>query len=1139
MLGFGHGYTDFSVDLRDAQDWTIGNLMRLNFCLDVAALAIDPVSQLLAVGTLGGIVYILGAPGVQTKIHLPTATPIKFLEFATNIYKLVCIDDNDKLYLWDLTSLNEIKLEAMTRVSRPATYLTLSPSHTHAFISTESGDVKTYDLLCRRFSEYTIPSAWDMYASSLQSDGIPVDMEGGSSIPTQIVVHPRNVGLVFVAYGGGVVLVDLKDRRSLRVYELLIPAGAPGGAGYTDPDLLKHRRPPVTTTAIHPSGHFFAVGYADGSLAFWAVDDDEQPLLVRTLDDVDIHVVDGDKLDDYLPGSDKSPPPHKPREPIFKLAWSGFANSKDQRGGETSLLILGGQCSHDAPGVNVLWLPAFNPPEPPVTSTPHQGLHPHFRKAMQKSLDPLDAYFYSTSGLVQDFLLIPRDNPFFSGAWEPTAVIFISEGIARTRAIEAFEYPPPSFAPSSFNETLQKGKAQSDSSSCLESDIADTLRDLQTSSEPKNLTVPFLLWSGPSSVITAQIHSIDRSAYEPLSELRSQDPSELKLEGGIVLCGQEAVADIKAAKFETRRIIISQHTDQSIRFVDISAQLLLPDTETLLVSPFPKTLPSLTIEPLSVWNHPSVCSRITVDHLQPPVVRSFYFSSEALELSILFSTGAVIIYRLSDRENVEDEREMDDFEMISLEHIPVTSGLRFKPVLLISARIFSSLLSAVTYWTLGFAAVGYADGSMTVLDMRGPRVIFRSATDKDSHKHGIGHLLQKSHHADAVGCFVWTICSLSTGKRSPSVADLTPRVRLLAIRGSGDTSMYTLVRPQSREWTVSPDPARSETIPPLPLSSGGAFVLDGRLGAQLKADKNRFAVALDKEHADSQPRRKDSNGAQLKSVLVVVGAKSARCYADLNGDKRIGKADWGGKSGLAVYAQLVERNASCVLVIVTDKSQALVYSLPTLENLHTFPLPTPSSNDFLRYSPPSIDTTGDVLTLVGNPATAAVLDTFFSIRRGYHTPQILLTERRDGATALVPPLPTPVSMGPAGWFAGAGSLFGALTGAGISTMTGQQVDALLAGPNRPIPEKPAPRTEREKYKEWTSDPAKATASAAAQTRSSLYNRLHAALAERGEALGDLEQSFNQLGEGSRSMVDQASRLAAQQTTKTWFGLGRL
>lgn len=92
-------------------------------------------------------------------------------------------------------------------------------------------------------------------------------------IPVDVVVHPRNLNFIFVAYGGTISdenfsrssLADIyfsyrwnrvlrsckavvepvdedidkglsqKERKTLQTYELLIPAGAPGGSGYTDP----------------------------------------------------------------------------------------------------------------------------------------------------------------------------------------------------------------------------------------------------------------------------------------------------------------------------------------------------------------------------------------------------------------------------------------------------------------------------------------------------------------------------------------------------------------------------------------------------------------------------------------------------------------------------------------------------------------------------------------------------------------------------------------------------------------------------------------------------------------------------------------------------------------------------------------
>jgi hypothetical protein len=90
-------------------------------------------------GTTDGTIRIFGAPGVETNLSLPSHVPIKFLQFATNVFKLVCIgeygivplstdsiwpgfvDGNDKLHLWDLSALGQIKLEASMCFERPVT----------------------------------------------------------------------------------------------------------------------------------------------------------------------------------------------------------------------------------------------------------------------------------------------------------------------------------------------------------------------------------------------------------------------------------------------------------------------------------------------------------------------------------------------------------------------------------------------------------------------------------------------------------------------------------------------------------------------------------------------------------------------------------------------------------------------------------------------------------------------------------------------------------------------------------------------------------------------------------------------------------------------------------------------------------
>lgn len=56
----------------------------------------------------------------------------------------------------------------------------------------------------------------------------------------------------------------------------------------------------------------------------------------------------------------------------------------------------------------------------------------------------------------------------------------------------------------------------------------------------------------------------------------------------------------------------------------------------------------------------------------------------------------------------------------------------------------------------------------------------------------------------------------------------------------------------------------------------------------------------------------------------------------------------------------------------------------------------------------------------------------------------------------------------------------------------------VAGPDRPVPEKPKPRA-AQGYTEWEAGPSKAGAAATstARVKNDLYDRLHSAVAERG------------------------------------------
>ena len=311
----------------------------------------------------------------------------------------------------------------------------------------------------------------------------------------------------------------------------------------------------MTCLAIHPAGHFFATGHADGTIAFWAVEDEDHPLMVRTIDDLEeVNVVDGDKIEQYLPSGKASAQSHElssDREPVFKIAWSGFKNSSDPRGGETALTVLGGMLSRDGSGVNVLWLPPFNPPEPPAVSGVHKGLHPSLRAAMRESLFPTKSYFYPTAGATQDFLLLPKENPHFACTFDPFAILLLSDSVGDTRALEGFQYPPLEFL--EFSTTV-KDTSSSDAaeprrtSDVLSEDLTSTLEAMTMTGDPKALKMPLPMRTGNEGVYHAEIIKLELEAYERLTSADAADDLGLNLKGGIVRVNGSTASEAKLSK---------------------------------------------------------------------------------------------------------------------------------------------------------------------------------------------------------------------------------------------------------------------------------------------------------------------------------------------------------------------------------------------------------------------------------------------------------------------------------------------------------------------------------------------------------------------------------------------------------------
>jgi len=298
--------------------------------------------------------------------------------------------------------------------------------------------------------------------------------------------------------------------------------------------------------AIHPAGHFFAVGYADGCVAFWAVEDEDQPLLVRTATDLDVNVINGEELEKFL--QDEGHPDQEKgnslpeRQPMYRVAWCGFPNSSDPRGGATALVLLGGDRSDEPCRLTVQTMPALDSPEPPASSGYTLGLHASIRKAMRLSVIPSATTYYLASGPVYDFIPFPKSNPHFSGCWDSIALLYLTATSSDSRMVGARQFPPPNLMSPPPGTNAQSTSKSDD----VIHDLSATLQDMTLGGEPLPIHVPSKLYSGLGGIFYAQLLTLQRGIHDVL--VGQQPMTDLPIAGGSAWIDDKRLSELRLSK---------------------------------------------------------------------------------------------------------------------------------------------------------------------------------------------------------------------------------------------------------------------------------------------------------------------------------------------------------------------------------------------------------------------------------------------------------------------------------------------------------------------------------------------------------------------------------------------------------------
>lgn len=179
--------------------------------------------------------------------------------------------------------------------------------------------------------------------------------------------------------------------------------------------------------------------------------------------------------------------------------------------------------------------------------------------------------------------------------------------------------------------------------------------------------------------------------------------------------------------------MIALHEDGLILFDDISPRLWVESEE--LRFPYPNPLSNISIDLKLILDEPLLWA--SLDDASSLSVQEITLIPEVLELYALFKTGQLLVWKYTDKPPVETPSSVSDQRLVDL------SALRREPHSFVPSFLFTckegpcvafatcevgKLVSdgnrmALTRTTQGFIAMAYANGSIYVVDMRGPNII--------------------------------------------------------------------------------------------------------------------------------------------------------------------------------------------------------------------------------------------------------------------------------------------------------------------------------------------------------------------------------------------------------------------------------
>ncbi|KAF1839555.1 hypothetical protein BDW02DRAFT_563609 [Decorospora gaudefroyi] len=557
----------------------------------------------------------------------------------------------------------------------------------------------------------------------------------------------------------------------------------------------------------------------------------------------------------------------------------------------------------------------------------------------------------------------------------------------------------------------------------------------------------------------ANLSPVERTRWLGMTEKREHGPPFLN-------GGAEAIHPLK--RFENRNIVQTAHADGTVRLWDAGHADEIENPALLQID----------------------VAR-AVGRQEHVHVTQTSFAGAASELSVGLKTGEVAVFRWNVNKHPGQELPPSENKPQTLTNITERNEAALKEGLLPFTLLDegNGPVTALKHSDVGFVAAGFEGGSLAVIDLRGPAVIYRASiqefikTDKRSSFRKSS--TQAVPKAEWPTCIEFSVMTLEDDDYSSILLHVGTNI--------GHLATFKLLPESSGRYSVK---------------LAGVCSLDGKIirVCPMHADSGHPAYASQSSVANLR------SGSKINGVLLAVTSSGARLFRPATSRGAHKSFD----HFLCDSATVVRyEDRGYALVGLYGDGCVRAYSLPALKEIGS--VNVSDLLDVRRFSDAVITNTGDVFGWRG-PAEMALINVFGTGLQFDRTKDMLLNP-----DLLIPPRPTISNIQ---WISG------------TQHVTAADMDLLIGGPDRP-PSKRQLAQNRAEAEQQRRAATRGNPSASSSAHTSYPTQVPPSqegwgawatrqLNERTEKLGVMGDSIDNLSQNSAGWADDVNKFVGKQ-----------